>query len=299
MGQNACATQAILSVLMNVPSEKLDIGPTLKEFKEFAGPLGSPEMIGLAISNSDVIRVAHNSFRHQSSFEIVQDKDAKGEDAFHFVGFLPHDGKVYELDGLKKGPVMIGDVGSPFWMTPVKEDLLRRIESYQKKASTEGADAEAKSELRFNLMAIVADKKTEAERLIIKERYTRQRASISLVSRGEDFELNPDDPDDDPDESIASLIPSFEDFMEKDVAEVHAVVKKCGETIEQLQKEIDEENKKREKWAKENKLRRTDLVPLALAAMRHLARTKQLVPAFEMGKAAHLKRVEEKKAAAA
>ena len=60
---------------------------------------------------------AHNSFRQQSSFEIVHDKadgtlghtafanygigcrqDEKG-DAFHFVCYICHEGKVYELDG--------------------------------------------------------------------------------------------------------------------------------------------------------------------------------------------------------
>lgn len=36
---------------------------------------------------------AHNSFRQQSSFEIVQDKDDTGDDAFHFVSYVCHEGK--------------------------------------------------------------------------------------------------------------------------------------------------------------------------------------------------------------
>ena len=35
--KNACATQAILSVLLNIQHHDIELGPTLTEFKEFAG----------------------------------------------------------------------------------------------------------------------------------------------------------------------------------------------------------------------------------------------------------------------
>ena len=60
-------------------------------------------MKGLAISNQDAIRAVHNSFARQSSFDFVQDKDDDKEDAFHFIGYVPYRGKVYELDGLQSG----------------------------------------------------------------------------------------------------------------------------------------------------------------------------------------------------
>mmetsp|Transcript_108218 Transcript_108218/g.304950 ORF Transcript_108218/g.304950 Transcript_108218/m.304950 type:complete len:378 (+) Transcript_108218:125-1258(+) len=294
--ENACATQAILSALMNVPAEKLDIGPHLKEFKEFTGQL-DPQMKGLAIENSEVIRKAHNSFRHQSSFEIVQEKDAKGDDAFHFVGYICHEGKVYELDGLKKGPVLIGDVpAGTSWLEPVREEIQRRIQEYSQKAATSGEAAGGSVELRFNLMSIVANRLMDAEKAIMRERYIRQRANVSLVSRGEDIVLEGDDPDDD---DAPGDIPSFEDLSERSVDDVKALVAKCAAKITEMGTVVEAEKKRREKWAKENSLRRTDLVPLALCAMRHLARTKQLVPAFEKGKAAHLKRVEDNKEAKA
>lgn len=291
---NACATQAILSALMNVPAGKLDLGQNLKEFKEFTAAL-DPQMKGLTLSNSDPIRKAHNSFRQQTSFEIVQEKDEKG-DAFHFVAYICHDKKVYELDGLKAGPVLIGDVpDGVHWAEKAREEIQRRIAAYSEKAASTGGDKDGSVELRFNLMAIVANRLHEAEQAMEKERYLRQRANISLVSRGEDVELQDEVDDDD----APADIPSFEELSAKEVGEVKATVEACTVKIAELQTVVEAEKKKRQKWMNENSLRRADLVPLALCAMRHLARKGQLMPALEKGKAVHLKRVEEKKAAAA
>lgn len=51
---------------------------------------------------SDPIRLAHNSFRAESPFEVVDSDDAKSKDAFHFISYVPKGDKVFELDGLKQ-----------------------------------------------------------------------------------------------------------------------------------------------------------------------------------------------------
>jgi len=290
--QNACATQAILSVLMNVESNKVDLGSHLKDFKEFTAAL-DPQMKGMAIENSEVVRVAHNSFRHQSSFEIVQEKDEKG-DAFHFVGYVCHEGKVYELDGLKPGPILIGEVpaGTP-WVETARQEIQRRIQTYEKKQAEKPDEG---AELRFNLMSIVADRKLEVEQQMLREKYIKQRANVLLVSHDVEVELDGEDLDDD---DAPADIPSFEDLSEKPLDEVKTLVATCTAKIAELQPSVAAEQKKREQWKKENNLRRHDLVPLALCALRHLARKKELMPAFEKGKAEHLKRVAEKNAAKA
>jgi len=285
--QNACATQAILSVLMN--ADGVDIGSHLKEFKGFASSLDS-QMKGLAISNSEPIRKAHNSFRSQSSFEIIRDRDAPPEDAFHFIGYICHAGSVYELDGLKQGPLLIGAVPENVsWVEIAREEVQQRINATQP-ASTE--TSESGVELRFNLMAIVKNRQADAEEKILRHQYLRQRANISLVSRGEELELVEEVDDDE----APADIPSFDDLSNKEVEEVHAIVEQCTEAIKDLSAVMEAEKKKRDKWAKENARRRHDLVPLALCALRHLARKHELVPAFEKGKTAHLKRMEENKA---
>mmetsp|Transcript_46255 Transcript_46255/g.99039 ORF Transcript_46255/g.99039 Transcript_46255/m.99039 type:complete len:373 (-) Transcript_46255:77-1195(-) len=291
--QNACATQAILSVLMNA-DDKLDLGPHLKEFKEFTGAL-DPQMKGLAVGNSPVIRKAHNSFRQHTSFEIEQDKDSKGEDAFHFVGYVNVGGKVYELDGLKPGPILIGDApeGPCAWAERAAEEVKRRIETYSQQAGAEGSSGE----LRFQLMAVVNSKIHEVETKIDRERFLRQRANISLVSQGEDVGELPDELIDDDD--APADIPTFEDLSVKPLDELKGIVAQCSANIEELSSQIADEKKKRQKWEKENALRRSDLVPLAFCAMRHLAAKGLLMPAFEKGKAEHLKRVEASKAAKA
>jgi ubiquitin carboxyl-terminal hydrolase L5 len=103
---NACATQAILSVLLNSPD--IDLGDALSEFKAFTMAFDS-ECKGLAISNSDMIREAHNSFSRSDPFEIDETKAPTGKGhAHHFIAFVPFQESVFELDGLKSGPIHLG-----------------------------------------------------------------------------------------------------------------------------------------------------------------------------------------------
>jgi len=141
---NACATQAILSVLMNIQDTAVTLGSTLAELKEFTSSFDAG-MKGLTLSNSEQIRTVHNSFARQTLFEFDSKKADKDDDVFHFVSFLPIDGRIYELDGLKSGPIDHGPVGAD-WTDAVRPIIEARMAKY-----TAG-------EIHFNLMALIQDR---------------------------------------------------------------------------------------------------------------------------------------------
>lgn len=148
--QNACATQALLSVLMN-KQQDVDIGSHLSDFREFTIEL-PPEFRGEALSNSDLIREVHNSFARSTPFadETQQQRSAEAEDVFHFIAYTPVNGVLYELDGLQPAPISHGGCTPEEFPTRVVDVLQRRIARY---------DA---TEIRFNLLAMCRDLRARA-----------------------------------------------------------------------------------------------------------------------------------------
>lgn len=91
---NACATQAILGVLLN--AEDIDLGTSLTDFKLFTSEIDC-ESKGIAIGQSDVLREAHNSFARPEPFLHEESKDSTGgAEAYHFIAYVPCHGGVYE-----------------------------------------------------------------------------------------------------------------------------------------------------------------------------------------------------------
>lgn len=151
---NACATQAILSILMNLSNTDVAIGDTLQSFKDFV-LMFDPSVKGLAISNSEVIRTVHNSFARQQMFEFDESFASKDDEAYHFISYMPIEGRLYELDGLKEGPIDHGKIpeGSD-WMDTARPIIQKRIQRYS-------AD-----EVHFNLMAVISDRHQWCQRRI-------------------------------------------------------------------------------------------------------------------------------------
>jgi len=152
---NACATQAILSVVLNATD--VELGSTLSEFKEFTASF-PPSLKGVSISSSEVIKKAHNAFGRSDAFlnegKYVSDS-RKSEDVFHFVAYVPKNGIVYELDGLQTGPIVIGEA-NPNNDEGQEEDENRGWLAVARNAIQERMSGEA---IKFNLMAVLQDKR--------------------------------------------------------------------------------------------------------------------------------------------
>jgi len=175
--QNACGTQALLSVLLNKdtattssdPSDSagggVDIGPTLRDFKSFTAPL-PPEIRGEALSNSEAIRTIHNSFARSSPFVSDETRLAtEDDDVYHFIAYTSVNNTLYELDGLQPAPIRHGDRGAcpvEIFADAVVPVLQRRIERYPP------------SEIRFNLLAICPDLRIAARGIGDREGVERE-----------------------------------------------------------------------------------------------------------------------------
>ncbi|XP_014216218.1 ubiquitin carboxyl-terminal hydrolase isozyme L5 [Copidosoma floridanum] len=171
---NACATQAILSVLLNCKHSDISLGPNLEELKTFCQSFDA-NMRGLALSNSDVIRTVHNSFARQSLFEFDCKQSNKDEDVYHFVSYVPIDGRLYELDGLKEGPIDLGACQpGDDWVQAAKPIIEKRIKKYNE------------GEIHFNLMAIVSDRMMLYEK---QKSLTTDQAEISRLQSLIDEEM--------------------------------------------------------------------------------------------------------------
>lgn len=157
--QNACGTQALLSVVLNKNDPGagdagfVEMGDSLSDFREFTMAL-PPEFRGEALSNSELIRDVHNSFAKSSPFvDETQRTSGETEDAFHFVAYTPVNGTLYELDGLQPAPISHGSCTQEDFPLKVMDVLQRRIARYEA------------TEIRFNLLAMIRDLRIRAREI--------------------------------------------------------------------------------------------------------------------------------------
>lgn len=144
-------------MLLNKGEEDgVDIGPNLKEFKDFTSAFPA-DLRGEALSNSDLIRDTHNSFARSSPFVSDETRMATEEDdVYHFIAYTSINDTLYELDGLQPAPIRHGDEGAcprEIFADSVVPVLQRRIERYPQ------------NEIRFNLLAMCEDPRTQAREI--------------------------------------------------------------------------------------------------------------------------------------
>jgi len=273
MIHNACATQAILSILLNSP--QVELGEELDAFKAFTKDF-PPELKGIAISNCEMVRKAHNSFARPEPFVAEEKRSSeKDDDVFHFISYLPCNGKLYELDGLKEGPILLGDVDGD-WLEVAQRHLQRRIEQYSSK------------EIRFNLMGVVADRQERLKKeqvTIEKERNMTigkvQARAGKLPTQEELDQLVQDFPAPPPMGEVA--------VDERSVEQLLIALAHVSERAARLQAELAEEEVKRAQCKLENVRRRHNYVPFIVSFLKVLAERGELQPLVEQAKKRHRK----------
>ncbi|MGH0172370.1 UNVERIFIED_CONTAM: hypothetical protein FKN15_063454 [Acipenser sinensis] len=154
---NSCATHALLSVLLNC--NDVELGLTLSRMKEFTKGF-SPESKGYAIGNAPELAKAHNSHARPEPRHLPEKQNGisavRTMEAFHFVSYVPIKGRLFELDGLKAYPTDHGPWGEEEeWTDKARRVIMERIG-----LATAG---EPYHDIRFNLMAVVPDRRIKYE----------------------------------------------------------------------------------------------------------------------------------------
>ncbi|KAG7672089.1 hypothetical protein Ndes2526B_g06944 [Nannochloris sp. 'desiccata'] len=259
---NACATQAIISILMNIQPEQaqgFQLGQELTALRDFTSDF-PPDVRGLAIGNSEAIRTVHNSFHPpQPLFPDENDNNKDGE-AFHFVAYVPVAGGLYELDGLKPGPIRLCDCSLDEWLTHASDAVTARIARY------------SESEQRFNLMAVVRSRKDLLEEQLEEAQQNAENLRKELeISAGTGGGVN-------------------------NTEDVDIKLAGSEAEVQELKAAIAQESSKRQRWANENLRRRTDFTPFAFNLLKALATEGQLQGLVSTAEEKHRERVQQQQA---
>ncbi|KAG6040244.1 hypothetical protein E4U41_001119 [Claviceps citrina] len=177
---------ALLNIIMNAPD--IELGQQLADFKDATRDLDT-SLRGHRISCNKFIRSIHNSFtrrmdhlnadlcleneyddaRAEAKKKKIRKKKngankarqssgrkkrASLEYGYHFIAYVPCNGVVWELDGLRSKPHEIGPTNEHDWTAVAKPQIEARMLQY------EG------SQLSFNLLAVCRSSSTHLRRVI-------------------------------------------------------------------------------------------------------------------------------------
>ncbi|RJE26656.1 ubiquitin carboxyl-terminal hydrolase [Aspergillus sclerotialis] len=142
---NACASVALLNIVNNI--DGIDLGENLQQFKDFTMRF-TPALRGDAINNFEFVKRIHNSFARKMdilnsdlhlrnettarrSHSSKGNRDSDNDGGFHFIAFVPVEGKVWKFDGLERQPQALGEYSQEDWLDLVKPNILTRMAEYE------------------------------------------------------------------------------------------------------------------------------------------------------------------------
>lgn len=140
---NSCATQALLSLVLN---SEVDVGSQLLEFRDFTMGL-DPVMRGEVIASSEFLSECHNKMARPVSFVNEDPSPQEQSDAYHYVAYVRGpDNHVYELDGLQYAPIDHGEISPDMTFSDKLSDVLvNRVQQF------------SESELGFSVLVATND----------------------------------------------------------------------------------------------------------------------------------------------
>lgn len=239
---NACATQAILHILLNLPAN-IPIGGMLSNFKELVMPMDSTSR-GEQIGQNNGIRNIHNSFCASDPLLLLDrdtdDDNEKDGNAYHFISYIPIEGKIYELDGLRGDPIVVGEYNNnSSWIEVVKSEVKRRMEEFSSK------------ENGFTLLGVVDNIKEKCMKELNKEN--------ELIGIIQNY-------------GISNTIPAG--YSIKDIGETEEdrslLIASHQEMMRELEEKVLNEDKKFERYRIENTRRKHNYIPFAMELLKIL-----------------------------
>lgn len=91
----------------------------------------TPQEWGLKLSNSENICEEHNKITARSKIRYA--KSIKPLSKYHYIVYMPINGRLFELDGLKKEPIDHGVTGSiEHWVDDAQPFIDSRMQSYER-----------------------------------------------------------------------------------------------------------------------------------------------------------------------
>lgn len=171
-----------------------------------------------------------------ASLQHTHTRTPYSQDVYHFISYLPIGGVVYELDGLKKGPIRLGPVPDDGnWFSVARTEVQRRMEAY------------SSAELGFTLLALVKNRRVQAE-----EKLAEVTAEVATVTA-----------------QLAAADGDAEAALRAQLEGLEAQARLCRDTIET-------ETHKFKRWEIENQRRKHNYVPFIVELFSALAETDKL-----------------------